>query len=607
MHYRNERGITVVSDENTASVLPAASKTPIKERLFSFLAQYLTDFGRYICSVIVLLFIYAGRSLVRFFRFLWNKTVSLRGTLFTKLSYLGVIIASPFVKIWYALCRAKKDIVTGKQEGGLANGVKIAAGHLGEFVFGKSGLAVSVFNLAAPIISVLFLFSVVSYANSLNYVVKLTVNDKFLGYIRNEQVYYDAEKILAERINYLGSDENIRLEPEYSVKLLEKSGTLTKYQVADKMLEYSGLTVDRAYGFYLNGTFMGAMLDNTEVKAALDSVLNKYRTMYPEAEISFADHIECDTAGLYLSGSIINTDWLISQLTGVKKQAGYYIVEDGDSHSLICDKLSMTMGQLDLLNPGFADMPLYTGDRIKIREEVPFLSVNVTVVENYDAYIDYETEYYNDSTLYVGVTRVTTEGVRGVNHVTANVTYVNSIEVDRDITKSVTASLPVTERIAMGTKPTPESLYSPEDAGYGNYIWPVDGGHISEYTYWDGGYGRHAGVDIVKGYGAAIFAGASGTVIQAGSNGDYGNSVTIDHGNGFQTLYAHCSSVYVVVGQQVTQGEFIAAMGETGYAIGTHLHFEVRQGDVKYNPLDYLETWYDVRGNPHKAGDPAVY
>lgn len=593
-----------MSEENTVQ---NTAKPPLKAIVSEFLAQYLTDFGRYICSVIVLLCIYAGRSIARFFRFIWNKTVSLRGKLFTKLSYLGVIIASPFIKIWYALCRAKRDIIAGKQEGGLANGIKIAASHLGDFVFGKSGLAVSIFNLAAPIISVLFLFSVVSYANSLNYVVKLTVNDKFLGYIQNEQVYYDAEKILEERINYLGSDENIRLEPEYSIKLIEKSGTLTKYQVADKMLEYSGLTVDRAYGFYLNGTFMGAMLDNTEVKAALEGVLNKYKALYPDAEISFADRIECDTAGLYLSGSIINTDWLISQLTGVKKQAGYYIVEDGDSHSLICDKLNMTMAQLELLNPNFEEMPLYTGDRIKIREEVPFLSVNVTVVENYDSYVDYETEYYNDSTLYVGVTRVTTEGVQGINHVTANVTYVNSIEVERDITRSVTASLPVTERIAMGTKPTPESLYSPEDAGYGNFIWPVDGGHISEYTYWDGGYGRHAGVDIVKGYGTAIFAGASGTVIQAGPNGDYGNSVIIDHGNGFQTLYGHNSAVYVVVGQQVTQGEFIAAMGATGYAMGTHLHFEVRQGDVKLNPLNYLETWYDLRGNPHKAGDSAVY
>lgn len=599
LRYTAERRNSMANKEN------AVKRS--SDKFMAFLAQYLTDFGRYICSVIVLLFIYLGRSAARFFRFIWNKTVSLRGTIFSRLSYLGVIIASPFVKIWYALGRAKRDIITGKQDGGLWNGIKIAASHLGEFIFGKSGLAVSVFNLAAPIISVMFLFSIISYASSLNYVVKLTVNDKFLGYVQNEQIYYDAEKILKERINYLGSEENIRLEPEYSIKLIEKRDTLTKYQVADKMLEYSGLKVDYAYGFYLNGTLMGAMLDNTEVKAALDGVLNKYKTMYPDAEISFADSIECDTAGLYLSGSIINTDWLISQLTGVKRQAGYYIVEDGDSQSLICDKLNMTTAQLELLNPGFSDMSLYTGDRIKSREEVPFLSVNVTVVENYDSYVDYETEYYNDSSLYVGVTRVTTEGVKGINHVTANVTYVNSIEVNRDITRTVTASRPVTEKIAMGTKPTPESLYSPEDAGYGNFIWPVDGGHISEYTYMDGGYGRHAGVDIVKGYGTAIFAGASGTVIQAGNNGDYGISVIIDHGNGFQTLYAHNSAVYVVVGQQVTQGEFIAAMGATGYAQGTHMHFEVRQGDAKLNPLNYLETWYDLRGNPHKAGDPAVY
>ena len=76
---------------------------------------------------------------------------------------------------------------------------------------------------------------------------------RFLGYIENEQVYYDAEDILKDRINYLGSEEDIQVEPQYSIELIENQNTLTKYQVADKMLEYSDLSVEYAYGFYLNG------------------------------------------------------------------------------------------------------------------------------------------------------------------------------------------------------------------------------------------------------------------------------------------------------------------------------------------------------------------
>ncbi len=557
-----------------------------------FTALYLSNFGRYICSVIIQLFIYSGRHIARFFRFLWNKTVTLRNEAAIKLKYLGVIIISPFLKIWHAILRARDDIVEGKKEKGLWNGIRIAAGHLGDFLFGNSGLAVTLFNIAAPVICILFLFNIVAYAQSLNYAVKLTVNGRFLGYIENEQVYYDAEDILKERINYLGSEEDIQVNPEYSIELIENKNTLTKYQVADKMLEYSDLSVEYAYGFYLNGVFMGAMFDNSEVKATLDGILEKYQTTYPSAVISFADRIECDTAGLYLSGSIIDTDWLISQLTSVKSGAGYYIIEEGDTHESISKKLRLTPAQLELMNPGFAQSELRVGNSIKRREEVPFLSVNVTVQEIYDTYIDYETEYYNDNSLFVGVSRVTTEGKKGINNVTAMVTYVNSFETDREITGSRIVSKPITERIAQGTKPTPESIYSPEDAGYGKYIWPVEGGHISELTAEDGGYYGHEGIDIVDHYGAAIFAGASGTVIRAGWIGDFGNCIIIDHENGYQTLYAHCSTLYVVPGQKVTQGEFIAAMGATGYVTGTHLHFEVLYGLENLNPIDYLDTVY---------------
>lgn len=576
----------------TAEITETKPKKQSRQKFADFTALYLSNFGKYICSVIILLFIHLGRHILRFLKYIWKKTVTFRKDMFTQIKYLGLIIASPFVKIWNALVRAKNDIINGKKEKGIWNGIKIAAGHLGEFIFGKTGLAVTVFNIAAPVICTVFFFNIIAYANSLNYAVKLTVNGRFLGYIENEQVYYDAEDILKNRISYLGSEENIVVNPEYSIELIENKNTLTKYQVADKMLEYSDLSVEYAYGFYLNGVFMGAMFDNTEVKATLDGILEKYKTAYPNAEISFADRIECDTAGLYLSGSIIDTDWLISQLTSVKKGAGYYIIEEGDTRESIADKLGLTPGQLELMNPTFTETELRPGTSIKSREEVPFLSVNVTVVENYDTYVDYETEYYNDSTLYVGVTRVTTEGVQGVNNVTAKVTYVNSFETKRNVMSSRVVSKPVTEQIAQGTKPTPESIYSTDDAGYGKYIWPCDGGHISELTHWDGGYAGHVGVDIVSYYGAAIFAGASGTVTHAGWLSDFGNCVIIDHGNGYQTLYAHCSALYVVAGQEVTQGEFIAAMGATGRVTGTHLHFEVRHGYTNLNPIDYLEKIY---------------
>ena len=102
----------------------------------------------------------------------------------------------------------------------------------------------------------------------------------------------------------------------------------------------------------------------------------------------------------------------------------------------------------------------------------------------------------------------------------------------------------------------------------------------------------HTGLDIGASTGTPIKAAASGTVVYAGwrggYGGGYGNLVAISHGNNVQTFYGHCSRVYVSVGQFVSQGDVIAAVGSTGNSTGSHLHFEVRVNGVAYNPQNYL-------------------
>jgi murein DD-endopeptidase MepM/ murein hydrolase activator NlpD len=103
------------------------------------------------------------------------------------------------------------------------------------------------------------------------------------------------------------------------------------------------------------------------------------------------------------------------------------------------------------------------------------------------------------------------------------------------------------------------------------------------------GGGTHTGLDIAGRHGTPIKAAAGGTVTAAGNSGTgYGIWVKISHGNGVETLYAHCSSVSVSVGQTVGQGEYIAAMGSTGNSTGSHLHFEVRVNGVSVNPQHYV-------------------
>jgi murein DD-endopeptidase MepM/ murein hydrolase activator NlpD len=98
----------------------------------------------------------------------------------------------------------------------------------------------------------------------------------------------------------------------------------------------------------------------------------------------------------------------------------------------------------------------------------------------------------------------------------------------------------------------------------------------------------HAGADISAPSGTAIHAVASGTVIQAGWNGGYGNFTTVAHGGGLTSSYAHQTRMAVSVGQSVQRGQVIGYVGSTGLSTGPHLHFEARIGGAPYSPKGWF-------------------
>jgi murein DD-endopeptidase MepM/ murein hydrolase activator NlpD len=120
--------------------------------------------------------------------------------------------------------------------------------------------------------------------------------------------------------------------------------------------------------------------------------------------------------------------------------------------------------------------------------------------------------------------------------------------------------------------------------GSSNFIWPTSG-VITQYPVW-----YHMALDIANPSAPAILAADSGTVAYAGCIGwGYGCHIVIDHGNGYQTLYAHLSRYNVEAGQAVSQGQAIGVMGSTGRSTGTHLHFEIRSSGQLLNPLNFLK------------------
>jgi murein DD-endopeptidase MepM/ murein hydrolase activator NlpD len=122
--------------------------------------------------------------------------------------------------------------------------------------------------------------------------------------------------------------------------------------------------------------------------------------------------------------------------------------------------------------------------------------------------------------------------------------------------------------------------------GYGNFIYPTNKHYLSGFDFSPGT--NHNGLDFAGNTGEAVYASDAGVIVYSGWNDyGYGNMIMVDHGNGFQSLYAHLSALNVGCGQSVGQGEVIGAVGSTGRSSGSHLHFELMAG-TKVNPWDYL-------------------
>jgi len=123
--------------------------------------------------------------------------------------------------------------------------------------------------------------------------------------------------------------------------------------------------------------------------------------------------------------------------------------------------------------------------------------------------------------------------------------------------------------------------------GVGSFVYPTPKHALSGYDY--SVKSNHLGIDLMGNEGDNVYAADGGVIVYAGQNSyGYGNMIMVDHGTGFQTLYAHLSQLFVACGQSVSQGQTIGAVGNTGHSSGPHLHFEVRTASTVVSPWDVL-------------------
>jgi murein DD-endopeptidase MepM/ murein hydrolase activator NlpD len=246
-----------------------------------------------------------------------------------------------------------------------------------------------------------------------------------------------------------------------------------------------------------------------------------------------------------------------------------YIVQTGDTVSSIAKKFDVSidtirwqndLASIDAIKPGQKiEIPPVTGMMHKVKRGETIYSIAKKYDVDAQQIVNWPfNSYANDEVfaLAVGQTLVVPNGVRPAVQLWDPKRYVARRTPDAGVVSAT-----------------------------GQFVWPTSGSISQQYVWY------HKALDISNKSAPAILAADSGTVVVAGwpDGYGYGNRVIIDHGNGFQTLYAHMARVSVGVGQTVNRGDVIGGMGATGRSSGIHLHFEVRQGGVVMNPLNYLK------------------
>ena len=496
------------------------------------------------------------------------------------------IIIDPFRKRMKFSEELRQSLIGARKKQGIAS---LWAAFKAVFIyfFREDGMFYTAFNYVVPILSAAFLVAVIKYGSGLEYGICVEYNGKEVGIISEESDLDAASKEVQQRISYVNDEQEVDFSPKMSLKIVsDNEQYINAAQLANKMLSESNRKLKDAYGIYVNGKFIGAVQDKTPVENALTDVLVNYKADGNARDISFKDKVEYKK-GIYLQDSVIAEDKAIATLTATTQKDTSYVVQKDDSPVIICQKFNMELDQFYAKNPS-AKTSCTPGMTVTVVETQSYLPIQYTREIETVTFIDYSSIQVETSSLNVGTTERLVRGEKGERHNQVEVTYVDGIEHTRVTLSSKITKQPVIEQIGIGTYTAKPASESTQLFGNGQYGWPVDGGYISDPFISDR---NHKGMDIAAPAGTDIYAAADGVIVAAGWNtGGYGNFVMIDHLDGYETIYGHCSAVFVTSGQTVTRGQLIAAVGTTGDSTGNHCHFEVRYLGMCVDPAKFINT-----------------
>ncbi|ACL19197.1 murein DD-endopeptidase MepM/ murein hydrolase activator NlpD [Desulfitobacterium sp. LBE] len=328
-------------------------------------------------------------------------------------------------------------------------------------------------------------------------------------------------------------------------------------------------------------------------QAEADKLLKAYEEMYVKEDennkltaVTFEEEVEIQDVEA-LPEAITTVAEALEVLKQGNVQKEEYVVEENDSWWLIARKNDLKTVEVLAANPGATlDTIIKPGEKIAIEKVSPYLTVVFEGTKTATETIPFDVETKVDNKLASGTSKVTKAGADGEKVVTYSYVQKN----DKIVTKTIVDEKVTKEAVSQVVTKGPQRVQV-ASASRGSGLVPAlvrpYGGYVSSY-YGYRGSEFHTGIDYAGSSGDPFVAAAAGTVVAAGRQGNYGNCILVDHGNGIQTRYAHASKILVKVGQSVSQGETIGLVGSTGRSTGSHLHFEIIVNGDTVNPANYV-------------------
>ena len=409
-------------------------------------------------------------------------------------------------------------------------------------------------------------------------------NGRTLGIVKEQDDVLSVLGLVSDELSQeYGS--NIEIDPDQDIvfkKVFSYGREVDNPDTVLKRFTYLGDIQVTSYAIVVDGKEICKVESERVAKDIIQSVIDEYLkdddTIYEY--VGVAENVEIVESGTVMA-NIRSKSAAKKLIESGGQEEKIYTVKAGDTLYGICNKLNVKLKDLENMNKGLdVNSTLHIGQKIKIQNQVSLITVETIEVSTFAESIKYDTEYKESDKYYKGEQVTTRAGQKGKQIVTARLTKHNGKTVDREDLNVEVVREPVTRIVVKGTKKLPPKK------GTGKFSRPVN---VAVYRGYGMRWGRmHYGLDYAASYGTPIHAADGGTVVATGYSGALGYRVTIDHGAGFKTVYAHCSRFAVKPGDKVYKGQTIAYVGNSGRSTGPHCHFEILKNGSNVNPAAYV-------------------